>query len=263
MRSASRAARSPTRRLRSMRVRSVSVRARFERVAREVEQRLLHAVGVDAHCGQAWIVVAADAGAGIIGRDQREDALDDLVHVGRHEARLGAAVQQALRQRGQAIGFVDDELREFAVAVVTQMALQKLRGAAHAGERAAHFVGETAQGFRPARGGGGFTGDGQHLDQQGRAVRRQGNVGGAVAERGAQTRLAQPDAALVVEGAARAIDQARRPRVERVERQAAHGFAAAAQPFAQRLVGGVERQRAIDAAHRRRAGVAAGNSGGR
>ncbi len=116
-------------------------------IARDIERSLDQLLGVGAYFGQTGIVVAPQRYAGRFGQDQAANPFQGFMDI--HRTKTGHTMrrQQALHQRLQAVGFLDDDLRVFAQGFARQLVLQQLRRAADAAERVLDFMREVAQQF--------------------------------------------------------------------------------------------------------------------
>ena len=150
--------------------------AGFQRVARQVEQQLVQAIGIAEQVRHAGVVVVAPLRGRGFGLQQVGEALQQLMDVDRPESRGAVVVQQAVGQRAEPVGLVDDHAGQRLQVVVVDPPLQQLRGAAQAGQRVFHLVRETAQGGRQRRAGGQRLGQHVQLQQQAVVERLQRDV---------------------------------------------------------------------------------------
>ncbi|MCY1354061.1 hypothetical protein D9M69_404200 [compost metagenome] len=118
---------------------------RLHGVAHDVEHRLDHLFAVDAHVGDARVVVAHQGDAALAFRlDQAADPFQHLVDVGQRQVGQLVGAEHAVDQIAQAVGLLDDHVGVVAQVVFRQLAGQQLRGAADAAERVLDLVGQAA-----------------------------------------------------------------------------------------------------------------------
>ena len=224
--------------------------ARFHRVAREIQQHLLQLVRIAPHVGQAGVIVVAQPRRCGFGAHELGEPVQQFVDVHRAKPRRAVAMQQAIRQRGEAVGLVDDQAGQRLQLDAVDAPLQQLRRTAQAGQRILHLVREAAQRGRQRRDGRRRRGQRVHLDQQFAIVRgldRQIGLERALVERG-QRRLAQLHEACLVQRALHLGQVLRRtqPQRQRLADRAAH---AAAQQFGQRGIDPAHAQLRVDQGH--------------
>ena len=119
---------------------------RLRGVAHDVEHRLDELLAIAVDLGQARVVVAHDRvrPPGYSARIRLRTRSQHLVDVHRADVRRPVRREQAVHQRLQPVGLLDDDLRVLAQVRPVELALEQLRRAAKPAERVLDLVREVA-----------------------------------------------------------------------------------------------------------------------
>ncbi|MEW5317921.1 MAG: hypothetical protein WDW38_009180 [Sanguina aurantia] len=159
----------PTHAVFHARAQTQRLRTGLLRVAREIEQDLLQASRVAQHIRHARVVIVAQGYWLRLGLQQVRKPFQQMMDIDRAKLRRAVVMQQpvgASRQRGEPIGFVDDQAGELLQVFRADAPVQQLRGTAKSGKRVFHFVRKAAQGRRQRRTAHRRFGEGVNLHQQ-------------------------------------------------------------------------------------------------
>src|SRR5262245_17924563 len=122
-----------------------TVAERLHGIARHVEQRLDDLISIQQRARQARVVIAIDDHFRARFRTQQvEHVLAELVHVDRSLDRRPARTRHGIDERGEPIGFRDDDAGVLVQRLALQLLLQQLRRSAQSAERVFDLVRELA-----------------------------------------------------------------------------------------------------------------------